>query len=155
MKKLIALFVLTLSTTLFAQVPKALSQGLVVFALPIPFGGKIGWNFSLYGSGPSDYPNQFSYGEAGFTLTTVFPATDPKLKVEVTGKMGPSTIVESDAFGCYDVRFNLNEAKMTVSGIDGTILRIVTPKSADYWQNFCTLGAENFWAAGGLTILAP
>jgi hypothetical protein len=157
------LFLLVLLPLLFplpasAQiVPQTLPDGWVTFAIPLPEGNGIGWNFSLYGGDGSSDPNKFSYAEGTFKLFSNFPLDHPQITVTFTGTPGIPIVEPADKFGCYYVRFRVSTGMLTVAALDGTILKQTANGPADYWQEFCSLygGGNNFWAAGGLTVLSP
>ena len=157
------LFLLVLLPLIFSSpanaqgVPPTLSEGLVTFAVALPEGNGIGWNFSLYGGGGSNDPSNFSYNATAFSLFSYFPVGHPQISVTFTGTPGIRVVEPADKFGCYYVRFTLSSTTLTVAKLDGTILKQTANGPADYWQEFCSLygGGNNFWAAGGLTVLTP
>lgn len=158
-KLLLVVPVLLLFSCLAAAqaVPLTLPDGWVTFAAPVPEGSGIGWNFSLYGGDGSSDPNKFSYSESDFSLFSYFPLDQPQISVTFTGTRGMPMVEPADRFGCYYVRFPVSGGMLTVAELDGTILKQTANGPADYWQEFCSLygGGDNFWAAGGLTVLIP
>ena len=149
----ITVVVLALSLLSFAQVPSS-DTGSIALAEPVPEGSGIGWNFSLSTLDETS-PNRYSYDLGKFSLTTQFPIAFPQLLVTLTGIPKGRKIVDADDIGCYYVRFHISQPLLVVSKLDGSNPKSSTPRSVDYFQEFCSLGggSEDFWSAGGVTAV--
>jgi hypothetical protein len=136
-----------------AQVPSSF-RGSPVFAIALPEGAGIGWNFSL-GTDDETGHNQFSWDETTFNMSAEVPIGVPYQLVTLTGVPSKIEADKANDLGCFYVKFRVEAPVLTVSELDGSSPKQSTPKMVNYFQEFCSLGggADDFWAAGGLTII--